>query len=173
MKITVVGSGGWGTALSILLHKNGHQVTVWSYSQSEVDYIRVNHENALLKGVSVPEDIQLTTDISAVKDADFVVSAVPSFAVRSTARSMAPYLTKDAVIVSVTKGIERDTSNRMSQIIEEVTDAKVAVLSGPTHAEEVGRGIPAGQSHYWWQFVPRYVFMVTAYAFPHWIYFTL
>ncbi len=72
MKITVVGSGGWGTALAILLHKNGHQVTVWSYSQSEVDYIRENHENALLRGVTVPEDIQLTTDISAVKDADFV-----------------------------------------------------------------------------------------------------
>ena len=60
MKITVVGSGGWGTALAILLHKNGHQVTVWSYSQSEVDYIRENHENALLRGVTVPEDIQLT-----------------------------------------------------------------------------------------------------------------
>jgi glycerol-3-phosphate dehydrogenase (NAD(P)+) len=144
MKITVVGSGGWGTALAILLHKNGHQVTVWSYSQSEVDYIRENHENALLKGVTVPEDIQLTTDISAVKDADFVVSAVPSFAVRSTAKSMAPYLTKDSIIVSVTKGIERDTSNRMSQILQEETGAKIAVLSGPTHAEEVGRGIPTG-----------------------------
>ena len=79
MKITVVGSGGWGTALAILLHKNGHQVTVWSYSRSEAEYIREHHENALLKGVAVPEEIQLTTEISAVQDADFVVSAVPHF----------------------------------------------------------------------------------------------
>lgn len=144
MKITVVGSGGWGTALAILLHNNGHQVTVWSFSQAEVDHIREYHENALLKGVAVPEEIALTTDISAVKDADFVVSAVPSFAVRSTAEAMAPYLTEHSVIVSVTKGIERDTSKRMSQILKEVTGATVAVLSGPTHAEEVGRGVPTG-----------------------------
>ncbi len=144
MKITVVGSGGWGTALAILLHNNGHQVTVWSFSQAEVDHIREYHENALLKGVAVPEEIALTTDISAVKDADFVVSAVPSFAVRSTAEAMAPYLAEHSVIVSVTKGIERDTSKRMSQILKEVTGATVAVLSGPTHAEEVGRGVPTG-----------------------------
>lgn len=144
MKITVVGSGGWGTALAILLHNNGHQVTVWSFSQAEVDHIREYHENALLKGVAVPEEIALTTDISAVKDAVFVVSAVPSFAVRSTAEAMAPYLTEHSVIVSVTKGIERDTSKRMSQILKEVTGATVAVLSGPTHAEEVGRGVPTG-----------------------------
>ena len=92
----------------------------------------------------MPEEIALTTDISAVKDADFVVSAVPSFAVRSTAEAMAPYLTEHSVIVSVTKGIERDTSKRMSQILKEVTGATVAVLSGPTHAEEVGRGVLTG-----------------------------
>ena len=144
MDITVVGSGGWGTALAVLLHNNGHKVTIWSFAQSEIDYIREHHENALLKGVVIPEEIGLTTDISAVSGKKLVVSAVPSFAVRSTAEKMAPYLDEDTVIVSVTKGIERDTSKRMSEIIAEVTGRTVAVLSGPTHAEEVGRGIPTG-----------------------------
>lgn len=144
MNITVVGSGGWGTALAILLHKNGHNVTIWSFAQSEIDYINEHHENALLKGIHVPEEIALTTDISCVKGKPLVVSAVPSFAVRSTAKAMAPHLDPDTVIVSVTKGVERDTSLRMSQIIAEETGNTVAVLSGPTHAEEVGRGVPTG-----------------------------
>ena len=144
MNITVVGSGGWGTALAILLHKNGHNVTIWSFAQSEIDYINEHHENALLKGIHVPEEIALTTDISCVKGKPLVVSAVPSFAVRSTAKAMAPHLDPETVIVSVTKGVERDTSLRMSQIIAEETGNTVAVLSGPTHAEEVGRGVPTG-----------------------------
>ena len=144
MNITVVGSGGWGTALAILLHNNGHQVTIWSFSQKEIDYIRENHENALLKGVRIPEEIGLTTDISEIAGKDMVVSAVPSFAVRQTAEKMKPYLSEKTILVSVTKGIERDTAKRMSEILTEVTGATVAVLSGPTHAEEVGRGIPTG-----------------------------
>lgn len=144
MNITVVGSGGWGTALAKLLHENGHQVTIWSFAQNEIDYIKEHHENALLKGVHIPEEIGLTTDISCVSGKDIVVSAVPSFAVRQTAEKMKPHLTSNTVIVSVTKGVERDTSERMSQIIAEVTGATVAVLSGPTHAEEVGRGVPTG-----------------------------
>lgn len=144
MNITVVGSGGWGTALAKLLYENGHQVNIWSFSQNEIDYIREHHENALLKGVAIPPEIGLTTDISTVAGKDIVVSAVPSFAVRQTAEKMKPYLTPNTVIVSVTKGVERDTSERMSQIIAEVTGATVAVLSGPTHAEEVGRGVPTG-----------------------------
>ena len=144
MNITVVGSGGWGTALAILLHKNGHNVTIWSFAQSEIDYINEHHENALLKGIRIPEEIALTTDISSVKGKDLVVSAVPSFAVRSTAKAMAPHLDPETVIVSVTKGVERDTSLRMSEIIAQETGNTVAVLSGPTHAEEVGRGVPTG-----------------------------
>ena len=144
MDIAVVGSGGWGTALAILLHKNGHNVTIWSFAQSEVDYILANRENALLKGIHIPEGIALTTDISVVKGKQIVVSAVPSFAVRSTAKAMVPHLDPETILVSVTKGVERDTSMRMSQILSEVTGNTVAVLSGPTHAEEVGRGIPTG-----------------------------
>lgn len=144
MNITVVGSGGWGTALAKLLYHNGHRVTIWSFAQSEIDYIREHHENALLKGVEVPEEIGLTTDISDIAGKDMVVSAVPSFAVRQTAERMKPYLSENTILVSVTKGIERDTAKRMSEILGEVTGATVCVLSGPTHAEEVGRGIPTG-----------------------------
>ena len=144
MNVTVVGSGGWGTALALLLWKNGHQVTVWSFSEKEVDYIRKHRENALLPGVSIPEDIALTTDLSAVGEADLVVSAVPSFAVRQTAEKLRPHLREDAILVSVTKGIERETAMRMSQVLEEVTGHTAVVLSGPTHAEEVARGIPTG-----------------------------
>lgn len=144
MRITVVGSGGWGTALAVLLYHNGHHVTVWSYSQQEMDYIQKNHENVLLKGVNIPKEIALTTDISTVAGSELVVSAVPSFAVRQTAEKMSPYLEEQTILVSVTKGIERGTAKRMSEILKEVTGHTVAVLSGPTHAEEVGRGIPTG-----------------------------
>lgn len=77
MKIAVIGSGGWGTALSVLLHKNGHEVTIWSFSQDEIDYIKAHRENALLKGVKIPEGIGLTTDIGCAGEAELVVSAVP------------------------------------------------------------------------------------------------
>ncbi len=144
MNITIVGSGGWGTALALLLHNNGHQVTIWSFSQEEIDYIKTHGENALLKGVPIPDSIGLTTDIASVAGKDLVVSAVPSFAVRQTAEKMKPHLSDDTILVSVTKGIERDTAKRMSEILQEVTGHTVAVLSGPTHAEEVGRGVPTG-----------------------------
>ena len=144
MKITVIGSGGWGTALALLLRKNGNDVTIWSFAQSEIDYIRQHQENALLKGVTIPEDIALTTDMAAAEDAELVVSAVPSFAVRQTAEKLKSHLRPETILVSVTKGIERETAKRMSEILEDVTGHAVAVLSGPTHAEEVARGIPTG-----------------------------
>ena len=144
MNITVLGCGGWGTALAILLRQNGHDVTIWSHSRKEIDYIETHHENSLLRGIPFPDTIALTTDIAAAAGKDLVVCAVPSFAVRQTAEKMAPHLDRKTILVSVSKGIERDTSLRMSQILEEVTGNTVAVLSGPTHAEEVGRGVPTG-----------------------------
>lgn len=122
-------------------------MTIWSFSQDEIDYIKAHRENALLKGVKIPEGIGLTTDIGCAGEAELVVSAVPSFAVRQTAEKLKPYLKPETMLVSVTKGIERDTAKRMSEILAEVTGAAVAVLSGPTHAEEVGRGIPTAA---WW-----------------------
>ena len=143
MEIAVVGSGGWGTALARLLTKNGHAVTLWSFLESEADNLRRTRENPLLKGVALPE-MTFTSDIACVAGKPLVVMASPSFAARSTAEAVKPHLAPDAVLVSVAKGIEAGTSKRLSEIFEEVTGHTVAVLCGPSHAEEVGRDIPTG-----------------------------
>lgn len=144
MKITVVGSGGWGTALAMLLLENGNDVTLWSHTESESQKMRETGENPLLKGVSLPKALKLTSDIACVGGAQMVVLATPSFAVRETAGKLATLLSPEAKVVSVSKGIERDTSLCMTQIIEQEIGKNnpVIALSGPSHAEEVGRGIP-------------------------------
>ena len=146
MKITVLGSGGWGTALSILLHDNGHQVTLWSFQAQEAETMRATHENPMLKGVALPEGITFVNDFSPVSDSDMVVFATPSFAVRQTARNAAPFLRPGTAAVSVTKGTEGKTGLRMSEIIREEihNSCQVVALSGPSHAEEVGRKVPTG-----------------------------
>ena len=146
MKITVLGSGGWGTALALLLLENGNDVTLWSYHQAESDTLRTTHENPLLKGVPIPEEMKFTCDLAAVKGCGLVVMATPSFAVRSTAAQVKDLLDPGTIVVSVSKGIEKDSSLRLSQVIEaEIGDkCPVVVLSGPSHAEEVGRHIPTG-----------------------------
>ena len=144
-KISVIGAGSWGTALAVLLHGNGHEVTVWSFSQAEIDMLTKEREQKdKLPGVRVPEDIVITGDMeAAVKGKEVVVIAVPSPAVRSTAHKCAPFAQTGQIFVDVAKGIEEDTLMTMTQIIaEEIPQVKVAVLSGPSHAEEVGRGIP-------------------------------
>ena len=146
MRITVLGSGAWGTALSLVLLENGHQVTLWSYTREESQTLRDNHENPMLKGVPLPESLALTDDMSCVKGCGLVVLATPSFAVRTTAAKMKDLVDPGTILVSVSKGIEKDTSLRLSQVIEEEIGDKcpVVVLSGPSHAEEVGRRIPTG-----------------------------
>lgn len=144
MNIAVIGSGGWGTALAVLLHNNGHQVTLWSYSQKESENLDHSRENPFLKGVVIPDVITCTSDPACVVGKQMVVMATPSFAVRTTAEKIKPYLDGHVVMVSVTKGIESKTGKRMSEIVSEVTGKTVAVLSGPSHAEEVGRGVPTG-----------------------------
>ncbi len=144
MKIVILGSGGWGTALANLLCENNHEVTLWSFLKEECENLRKTGENPFLKGVKLHPGIQFTNDLSSVRFAEMVVMATPSFAVRSTAEKIRDHLPEDAIVVSVTKGIEAGTSLRMSQILEEVTGKTVAVLSGPSHAEEVGRGVPTG-----------------------------
>ena len=146
MKITVVGSGGWGTALALLLLENGNDVTLWSYHQAESDAMREKRESPMLKGVPLPEELKFTTDLAAVKGCRLVVLATPSFAVRTTAAKLKDLLDPGTILVSVSKGIEKDTSLRLSQVIEEEVGDKcrVVVLSGPSHAEEVGRHIPTG-----------------------------
>lgn len=143
--ISIIGAGSWGIALAVLLHKNGHQVTVWSAIESEIKMLRKEHEHKdKLPGVILSEDMELTTDLEkAVRGAKVLVMAVPSPYTRSTSHNMAPYVEEGQLIVNVAKGIEEKTLMTLSQIIEEeIPQAKAAVLSGPSHAEEVGRGIP-------------------------------
>ena len=143
--VGVLGAGSWGTALSVLLSDNGHQVTVWSIDENEVQMLNEKREHELkLPGVKLPDDMVITGDLeSAVKGKDFLVLAVPSPFTRSTARKMAPYVADGQIIVDVAKGIEEATLLTLSrQIEQEIPQADVAVLSGPSHAEEVGRRLP-------------------------------
>ena len=144
MKVSVVGSGGWGTALALVLLENGNDVTMWSYTQEESDVLRQTRENPMLKGVTLPNELGLTTDLSCVKGCKVVVLATPSFAVRGTARQMAPLLDPGTAVVLVSKGIEKDTSLTLTQVVEQEVgeNCPVVALCGPSHAEEVGRGVP-------------------------------
>ncbi len=144
MNISVIGSGGWGTALAILLIKNGHNVTLWSWCKEESDVLLSEGENkAYLPGVRLPEGIIYTSDLErAVTWADVVVTVLPSHRLRHYAKEMAPFI-EDRIIVNCTKGLEPGSLKTMSDCIkEEIPDAKVVVLSGPSHAEEVARMIP-------------------------------
>lgn len=141
----VIGAGSWGTALASVLHTNGHEVTIWSIVQEEIQMLSEKHEHTeKLPGVKLPEDMIFTTDLeAAIKEKDYLILAVPSVFTRSTAKSMAPYVEKGQVIVCVAKGIEEDTLMTLSDIVaEEIPAAEIAVMCGPSHAEEVGAGIP-------------------------------
>ena len=143
--IAIIGAGSWGTALSVLLHNNGHHITVWSALEPEIRMLKECHEQKeKLPGVILPEDMIFTTDLNAaMKDKDVLVLAVPSPFTRSTAKQMAPFTKQGQIIVNVAKGIEEATLMTLSEIIEqEIPQANVAVLSGPSHAEEVGKGLP-------------------------------
>ena len=144
MKITVLGSGAWGTALAMLLLENGNDVTLWSYTEEESKVLRETHENPMLKGVPLPQEMKFTADLGAVKGCGAVVMATPSYAVRETAHKLRGLIDPGTIVISVSKGIEKDSSLRLSQVIEEELQGKcpVVVLSGPSHAEEVGRRIP-------------------------------
>ena len=146
MKAVVLGSGGWGTALALVLCDNGHDVTLWSHSPEKAGQMQKTRENPLLEGVPLPEALRITGELNCLEGADMVVSAAPSFAVRTTGEKARTYLRPDSVLVSVSKGIERETGLRMSQILQEATGniCKVVALSGPSHAEEVGRKLPTG-----------------------------
>lgn len=144
-KVGIIGAGSWGIALAVLLHKNGHEITIWSKIEQEIAVLKAEHEHKdKLPGVKLPEDMVFTTDLEeAVSGMNLLVLAVPSAFTRNTAKLLKPVVEKEQIIVNVAKGIEENTLMTLSQIIEEeVPQAVVAVLSGPSHAEEVGRGIP-------------------------------
>lgn len=145
MKITVIGSGGWGCALAKVLSDNEHQVTLWSKFEEEVNAIRQSGQNAAkLPGIDLPRDLSLTSDCEeSVREAELVVLAVPSSFIRSTCELFKPFIKNGIIIVNVAKGIEDGTLMALQDVINEVLPANpVAVLSGPSHAEEVARGIP-------------------------------
>ncbi len=145
MKIAVIGSGGWGTAIAVLLAGKGNDVYLWSWIQEETDRLDRDRENKeFLPGVKLPDNIYCTHDMEKCVDgADLIVAAPPSPAARTTAKQLAPFVKDGQVIVSISKGLEESSLLRLSQVYRaEIPQADVAVLSGPSHAEEVSRGIP-------------------------------
>ena len=143
-RIGVIGSGTWGTAIAILLSHNGHEVTLWSAIPSEIEELEKTRRHPNLPEAEIPKEIQMTVDLKeAMEDKDLLVMAVPSVFVRETAKKMRPLCKDSQRIVDVAKGIEEKTLDTMSMILkEELPMAEVAVLSGPSHAEEVSRGLP-------------------------------
>ncbi|KGK85468.1 glycerol-3-phosphate dehydrogenase [Desulfosporosinus sp. HMP52] len=142
-KIAVYGAGSWGSALAVLLAKVGHQVSLIGRHADEMEEMKRQRENKhYLPGVTLPSGLLPTTDLTLLK-ADMVVFSVPSHGVREAARLVRPYLSKGCIVVNTAKGMEEGTHLRLSQVlIEELPNNPVAVLSGPSHAEEVGRDMP-------------------------------
>ncbi len=144
MKVTVIGDGGWGTALAMVLDRNGHDTTVWGPFQEQINEIQSNGENkTYLPGVDIPVSISWTSDReAAVQNAGLVVLVVPSRFYKDTVESFKPFIPANALVVSATKGLDEKTHERMSEVAGKILDHEVAVLSGPSHAEEVARGVP-------------------------------
>lgn len=144
-KVSIMGSGSWGLGLAMLLYNNGHQIKVWSVFADEIAQLSRDRESKkCLPGVRLPKSIEFTADTAyAIEGADVLILAVASPYTRSTAKQMAPFVTEGQFIVNVGKGIEEDTLMTLCDVVkEEIPKATIAVLSGPSHAEEVGRGIP-------------------------------
>lgn len=141
--IGVIGSGTWGTAIAVLLHNNGHNVDLWSAIPAEIEEMKATLKHKNLPEITLPEAIFYTADLeAAMKEKDLLVLAVPSVFVRSTARRMKEFCRDGQIIVDVAKGIEEDTLMTMTQIIkDEIPQCEPAALSGPSHAEEVSRGL--------------------------------
>lgn len=144
MRAAVVGCGAWGTALAVCLCNNGHDTLLWSHDPEKAAQMKATRRNPRLKGITLPETLNFSADPACVAGRQLVVIASPSFAVREICEKIAPHLDSNAVLVSVTKGIEPETGLRMSQIVEQLTQRSVVVLTGPSHAEEVAAFIPTG-----------------------------
>ncbi len=143
-KIAIIGSGGWGTAAAVHLQKKGFDVTLWSWLEEESSRLSTELENKeFLPGVPLSPDIHFTSNISCVSGKDLVVLVTPSKAIRSTAKLMAPHITDNTPVVILSKGIENGTLCTLADIVtSEIPNCNVAVMSGPSHAEEVARGVP-------------------------------
>ncbi len=144
-KVSILGAGTWGCALAILLAGKGHDVTIWTKIENEAKMLESNRKNLKnLPGASMPDEIKITLNLEeACKDKDLIVMAVASPYIRATAKEAKAYIKAGQVIVNVSKGIEDKTLHTLSEVLkEELPQADIAVLSGPSHAEEVSRGVP-------------------------------
>lgn len=148
MKISVIGAGGWGTTLAVLLHYNGHNVTLWEYKRNYIKVLEKQRENPLyLPGISIPDEIEITHDLAeSVSGKNLIVLAVPSQYLRSVIKNAYYGDIKNSILVSVAKGIEKNSLMTMSQMLKDefpdLDEEQIGVLSGPSHAEEVSRRIP-------------------------------
>ncbi len=142
--ITILGAGGFGTALAVACHREGNTVYLWSPFESQLCDICADNENKkLLPGVAVSPEIHLTTELDCCGESDLVIIATPSFAVGETAERIKPYLGKNTVVASVAKGFNPSDNRRLSEVIEEkLPQHPVVVVSGPSHAEEIARNVP-------------------------------
>ena len=144
MKVAVIGSGAWGTALAIRLCKNGHDVTVWTFEKELIEEMTVTRRNPRLPGAVLPEGLKISGDYACAKGAELVVMASPSFPARAVCRGVKEFIDPGAVVVSVTKGLEDGSHKRMSQVVAEEIGREVVALTGPSHAEEVSLDMPTG-----------------------------
>lgn len=144
-KVCILGSGSWGTALALVLEKNGYKIDMWTLNQEQANYINDKRENVdYLPGINIPHNIRVTTNLKEViEDSEIIVLAVPSQAIRSICKKIKEFVNSNQILVDVAKGIENDTGMRLSEICkQELPNNKYVVLSGPSHAEEVSRNIP-------------------------------
>ncbi len=143
-KITIIGAGGFGICLAVTAYRNGHETVIWDNSAEIVADILANGENkAKLPGVKIPSEIRVTTDATCMSGSDFIIFVVPSRVMRVAAQSVRAYITSEMILVNASKGLEEQTFYTMSQVIQsEYPNNPVGVITGPSHAEEVGRGVP-------------------------------
>ena len=142
-KVCILGAGGFGIALAVNAHKCGHTVTIWSAFSDEIETIKADGEHKkLLPGVKISEEIKLTCDKNDVSGNDIVIFAIPSKFIRSVAKDLSSYISKNTIVVNVGKGLEGGTYKRLSEVLEEELNNEIVILSGPSHAEEVATGMP-------------------------------
>ncbi len=145
MKIAIIGSGSWGTANAVMLAKRGFDIYLWSWIQEETDRLNRDRENKeFLPDIKFPDNITCTHDMAlCTKDADLIITAAPSPATRTTAKQLSPHVAEGQKVINISKGLEEGTLLRLSQVYkEEIPQANISVMSGPSHAEEVSRGLP-------------------------------
>ena len=144
-RVAVLGAGSWGTALAKVLGDDGHEVTLWARRAGIADAINRTHTNeAYLSGIALPDSLRATSDLAlALHDAQAVVVVVPSHGLREIARRARPLLAKGTLVITATKGIENDSLRLMSEVLEEELDeARICALGGPSFADEVARRLP-------------------------------